>query len=138
MRFIFGLFAALVVAAGAGVAYLNVAASEVAITNTGRVAIPVRGHLPPGTEPMLAVLGVRNLPDELLPGGPATVRLPKAVGGDIDATQPSVITVSVLGRSVSFSSPCASITLNGSALLGQRTTFSVGDRARHELNLACS
>lgn len=128
---------ALLVAIGGAVAYLHVAAADVTVTNAGRASIGVRGQLPSGAEPLLAALGVRNLPDELAPGTPVTLRVPNAFSGTVDATGPGEIAVIVFGQAVRFQGRCDSLTLDGVSLLGQRTAFSVGQQPTHELRLAC-
>jgi hypothetical protein len=137
MRILRGVLALL----GAGVvllvASLHLAAADVTITNAGSAVIPVRGRLPAGAAPLLAVLGVRNLPDELAPGTPATIRLPSSLGGAIDAQQPGTIAVEALGQTLRFDAACDTLTLDGSSLLGQRTLFSVGSRAAHEVRVSC-
>jgi hypothetical protein len=109
----------------------------VVVTNGGPNPIRVGGALPAGAAPVLAVLGVRGLPDELRPGVPVTVRVPRLAPVDVDATAPGAVTVAVLGRAVTFGGACDSVALNGAALLGRRTTVDLGARARHDLQLAC-
>jgi hypothetical protein len=125
-----------VVVAGA-LAYLNLVGTEVVVTNGGPNPIRVGGALPAGAAPVLAVLGVRGLPDELRPGVPVTVRVPRLAPVDVDATAPGAVTVAVLGRAVTFGGACDSVALDGAALLGRRTTVDLGARARHDLQLAC-
>ena len=132
-----GAVTALLVVIGGAVAYLNIAASDVTVTNEGRTSIGVRGRLPAGAEALLAAVGVRNLPDELAPGAPVTLRIPNAFGGTIDATTPGEIAVIVFGQAARFQGRCDSLSLDGVSLLGQRTVFSVGQQPTHELRLAC-
>jgi hypothetical protein len=90
------------IALGGALAYLNLVGAEVVVTNGGPNPIRVRGALPAGAGTVLAVLGVRGLPEELPPGVPVAVRVPRVATVDVDATTPGAITVAVLGRAVTF------------------------------------
>ena len=116
------------------VAYLNVAGTDVVVLNAGASPIRLRGQLPAGLESAIATAGVK-LPDELRPGTPAVVRVPR-VSGEVTATSGS-ITVSLWGQSMTFDASCQSLDLDGATLLGRQTRVSLGERPRHDLKLAC-
>jgi len=134
MRFLVGLVGVAAVGVGAIVVYLNVAGADVVVLNAGASTIRVRGQLPAAGESALSAVGI-NLPDELRPGVPTVVRVPR-LSGDVAASVGS-ITVSMLGQSMTFAANCQSLDLDGATLLGRQTTVSLGARQRHELRLAC-
>jgi hypothetical protein len=134
MRFIFGVLSAAASAVIVVVVYLNVAGTDVVVLNSGASTIRVRGQLPAGGETALTAVGIK-LPDELRPGVPTVVRVPR-LSGDVAAST-SAITVSMLGQSMSFAAHCQSLDLDGTSLLGRQTTFNIGARQRHDLRIAC-
>lgn len=113
---------------------LNVLGADVVVTNAGTQTIRVRGSLPGGAESVLSAAGIR-LPDELQPGVPAVVRVPRLSG--IVQAGAGAIDVSLLGQTMHFSASCDSLDFNGSSLLGRQTPFDLGAGSRHEVRFAC-
>jgi len=134
MRFLFGLVGVAAVAVVAVVVYLNVAGADVVVLNAGASTIRVRGQLPAGAESALTAVGIA-LPDELRPGVPTVVRVPR-LSGDVAASSGS-ITVTMLGQSMTFAANCQSLDLDGATLLGRQTTVTFGARQQHEVRIAC-
>src|SRR4051812_27583958 len=85
------------------VVVLNVMGADVVLTNAGTQSIRVRGRLPAAAESALNAAGVR-VPDELRPGIPAVVRVPRLSG--IVATAPGAIDVSFLGQTLHIAATC--------------------------------
>jgi hypothetical protein len=124
---------ALIVGAGI-VAYLNVTGADVVVTNAGAQTVYVRGSMPAPAESALLAAGVR-VPDELRPGVPTVVRVPR-LSGLVDATS-GAIQISLLGQTIGIPASCDRLDLDGSTLLGRPTGFDLGARPRHYVQFAC-
>lgn len=124
---------AAVIVAGV-VVFLNVAGSEVVVTNAGSQPVRVRGEMPAAAESALLAAGVR-VPDELRPGVPTVVRMPRLCG--VVQAAPGAIQISMLGQSMGIAANCDRLDMNGSTLLGRTTDFDLGARPRREVQFAC-
>jgi hypothetical protein len=134
MRFLLTLIGGAALVVVAVVAYLNLSGADVVVTNSGPQTVRVRGAMPAAAESALAAAGVR-VPDELRPGEPAVVRVPR-LSGLVSAT-PGTIDVSLLGQTMHIAATCDRLELDGATLLGRQTGFDLGARARHDVQFAC-
>jgi hypothetical protein len=113
---------------------LNVMGADVVLTNAGTQTVRVRGALPSAAESALSVAGVR-VPEELQPGVPAVVRVPRLSG--IVAAAPGAIDLSVLGQTLHIAASCDRLDMNGASLLGRSTNFELAEGSRTEVHFAC-
>ncbi len=134
MRLITVLFGSVVVVVIGIVAALNVMGVDVVLTNTGSQSVHVRGALPPSAETALSAAGIR-VPEELPPGVPTVVRVPKLSG--IVRTSSSAVDLSLLGQTMHFDASCDRLDLNGASLLGRSIFFDLAATSRTELQFAC-
>lgn len=116
------------------VVVLNVMGADVVLTNAGAQTVVVRGSLPSAAETAMAAAGIR-VPDELRPGVPAVVRVPRLSGTVLAAG--SAIDLSFLGQTMRIAASCDRLDLNGSSLLGRSTSVDLTQGSRHELQFAC-
>ena len=134
MRFLIGIVGGAAVIVAAVVVFLNVAGSDVVITNAGSQTVRVRGAMPAAAESALLAAGVR-VPDELQPGVPTVIRMPRLSG--VVAAAPGGISISMLGQTMGIAASCDRLDMNGSTLLGRTTDFDLGARPRHEVQFNC-
>jgi len=134
MRLITWIFGAAAVAVIGLVIVLNAMGADVVLTNAGTQTIHVRGELPNAAESALTVAGIR-LPQELQPGVPAVVRVPRLTG--VVAAAPGAIDLSFLGQTMHIAASCDRLDMNGTSLLGHSTTFDLGQGSRTEVHFAC-
>jgi hypothetical protein len=134
MRFLLGIVASAALIVVGIVAYLHVSGADVVVTNAGPQTVRVRGAMPAAAESALAAAGVR-VPDELRPGEPTVVRVPRLSGLVVAA--PGAIDVSLLGQTMHIAATCDRLELDGATLLGRQTGFDLGARQRHDLQFAC-
>jgi hypothetical protein len=116
------------------VGVLNVMGADVVLTNAGSQTVIVRGSLPGAAETAMAAAGIR-VPDELRPGVPAVVRVPRLSGTVLAAG--GAIDLSFLGQNLHIAASCDRLDLNGASVLGRATSFDLGQGARHEVQFAC-
>jgi hypothetical protein len=136
MRFLFAIGASAALVVVALVAYLNLAGADVVVTNSGPQTVRVRGAMPAAAESALVAAGVR-VPDELRPGEPTLVRVPRLSGLIKVNAAPGAIDVSLLGQTLHIAATCDRLELDGATLLGRSTGFDLGASARHDVQFAC-
>ena len=125
-----------VLAIGAAVTYLHITAVDVVVVNNGCGPLQFYPGAAPVVDDIIDFLGIK-LPAEIPPDSQETVRLPR-VTVNIDATQPDLLLLTVLGRSLPVNIPDeAEIIWDGVPQLGQRTAAKIGELPRHELVLSC-
>jgi hypothetical protein len=134
IRLLIGIVAGAAVIVAGVVVFLNVAGSDVVITNTGSQTVRVRGALPAAAESALLAAGI-SVPDELRPGVPTVIRMPRLSGAV--AAAPGALQISMLGQTMGIAANCDRLDMNGSTLLGRTTDFDLGARPRHEVQFAC-
>ena len=134
MRFLMGVVGSAALVVVGVVAHLNIAGADVVVTNAGSQTVFVRGGMPAAAESALLAAGVR-VPEELAPGVPTVVRVPR-LSGLVDA-RPGAIQIALLGQSIHIPATCDRLDLDGATLLGRSTGFDLGVRPRHEVQFAC-
>lgn len=134
MRFLTRIVGGAVIVVAGVVAYLNVSGADVVVTNAGAQTVYVRGAMPAPAESALLAAGVR-VPDELRPGIPTVVRVPR-MSGVVDATS-GAVQITLLGQTIGIRATCDRLDLDGSTLLGRPTGFDLGARPRHDVQFLC-
>jgi hypothetical protein len=134
MRLLSGIVAGAALVVVAVITYLNVMGADVIVTNFGPQTVRVRGAMPAAAESALVAAGAR-VPDELRPGEPAVVRIPRLSG--LVSAAPGAIDVSLLGQTMHIAATCDRLELDGATLLGRQTGFDLGARQRHDVQFAC-
>lgn len=121
---------------------ITVIAVALVILNSVAVAIVIQNN---GCEPIqplvympIPIPGL-SLPQDPIPdGGQGTVKLPP-LKFLVDGTDENSIQLTALGYSLNFrlANRGINLLLNGSSLIGQRTTVWLGERPQHELIVVC-
>ncbi len=134
MRLITWIIGTATLAAVGLVIVLNVMGADVVLTNAGAQTVHVRGQLPSAAESALNVAGI-HVPDELQPGVPAVVRVPRLSG--MVAAAHGAIDLSFLGQTLHIAANCDRLDLNGASLLGRATSFDLAQGSRTEVHFNC-
>jgi hypothetical protein len=134
MRILIGLLGTAALVVAAVVVLLRVTGADVVITNTGSSGVQVRGSMPAAAESAMLAAGI-NIPDELRPGVPTVVRVPR-LSGVVNAST-GAIDLSMLGQTVHITATCDRLDLDGTTLLGHSTSFDFASGGRHNVSFAC-